>query len=145
MASPAARELLANLLKRREELRRESEALENLIATYAEISGAAAHEIERDDEQPDLYRGMSQRGIRTAQIADMMAATRRIILAEGHPMKRGELVRRLTEQGFKIDGNDKNKVFGTNLWRSGKFRPVGNRGYWPLDIDIPSESRSGQD
>jgi hypothetical protein len=71
----------------------------------------------------------------------MVDTARRIIVAEGRPMKRGELVKRLEERAFKITGADKNKVFGTNLWRSGKFVAVKGKGYWPSDIALPSESR----
>ena len=52
-------------------------------------------------------------------------------------MKRGELVKRLLDQGYSLPGRDKNKVFGTNLWRSGKFRAVDGEGYWPKDVVLP--------
>jgi hypothetical protein len=83
---------------------------------------------------------MSQRAIRTARINEMVDEARRIMVTERRPMKRGELVRRLEGRGFKILGTDKNKVFGTNLWRSGKFRMVEGKGYWPNDVALPGES-----
>jgi len=54
-------------------------------------------------------------------------------------MKRGELVSKLESQGFSFPGHDKNKVFGTNLWRSGRFRTVGDQGYWPKDVTLPKQ------
>jgi len=55
-------------------------------------------------------------------------------------MKRGELVKRLEEQGYEVVGTDKNKVFGTNLWRSGRFQMIEGKGYWPNDIEWLGES-----
>lgn len=142
MASPTAREILQSALKRREELRLESEALDNLITTYQTILGIGNPARETNEEQPDLYRNMSKRALRSARVAEMIDAARRIIIAEGRPMKRGELVKRLEAIGFEVEGADKSKVFGTNLWRSGKFIPVEGKGYWPNDLSLPSESRS---
>ena len=89
MVGDSTRELLANLLKRRDELRQESEALERLIETY------------------------------------------------GRPLTRSELLRRLEGEGYVVDGKDKPKVLGTNLWRSGQFRHVGKLGYWPKSTPMP--------
>lgn len=54
-------------------------------------------------------------------------------------MKRGEIVQRLLAQGYRIEGSDKNKVFGTTLWRSEKFDAVDGHGYWPKDAPLPAE------
>lgn len=54
-------------------------------------------------------------------------------------MKRSELVATLETQGFNFPGKDKTKVFGTNIWRSGKFRAVDDKGYWPKDVPLPKE------
>jgi hypothetical protein len=140
MATEVAKELLDKALKRRAELAAEAGALDNLISFYRGL--LRRQSPERVHEQPDLYRGPSPRAVHAAQVAEMMEAARRIIIAERRPMKRGELRKRLEEQGFEIRGRDKNKVFGTNLWRSGKFRPIEGRGYWPKDVDLPLESRT---
>jgi len=141
MTGPTAREVLDKALKRKQELLLESEALDNLIATYQRLLGTTKNVSETREEQPDLYRGASKRAIHAAQVAETIEAARRIIIAARRPMKRGELVKRLTEQGFTIVGADKNKVFGTNLWRSGKFRSIEGKGYWPVDVELPSESQ----
>lgn len=67
----------------------------------------------------------------------MLDVARRIILGEQKPLKRGDLVARLEARGFTIEGADKNKVFGTNLWRSKKFRNIDGQGYWPIDVPLP--------
>ena len=140
MSSPTARDILDKALKRKEELRIESEALDHLIATYRSILGVTTNSREGLDLQPDLYRGMSPRAVHSARVAEMVDAARRMMIAERRPMKRGELVKKLEAQGFSVEGADKNKVFGTNLWRSGKFIAVKSRGYWPRDVELPSES-----
>lgn len=141
MSASSGREILDKALKRRSELRKESEALDRLIEAYREILGIDQRSEEIDDEQPDLYRGPSKRAMRSAQVADLINEARRIIIAEGRPMKRGELVKRLEAKNFTIHGSDKNKVFGTNLWRSGKFIAVEGKGYWPADLGLLSESQ----
>jgi hypothetical protein len=137
MSSPTAREVLEKALERRAELVQEMTALDSLITVYRGLLSRAGAESRVGVDQPDLYRGLPPRSVHAAQITEMMDAARRIIIAEKRPMKRGELVRKLTEQGFQIIGKDKNKVFGTNLWRSGKFRTVEGRGYWPKDVALP--------
>jgi hypothetical protein len=69
----------------------------------------------------------------------MIEEARRLILKENRPMKRGELVRQLEARGFKIAGTDKNKVFGTTVWRSGKFDQIEGRGYWPKGVPLPPD------
>lgn len=138
MASETARELLDNALKRRAELAAEAAALDNLITFYRGL--LRRKPTDSIEDQPDLYRGPSPRAVHAAHIAEMMEAARRIIIAERRPMRRGELRKRLEAQGFEILGADKNKVFGTNLWRSNKFIAVEGKGYWPKEIGLPPES-----
>ncbi|HWK34864.1 hypothetical protein [Sphingomonas sp.] len=134
MADESLRELLAKLLKRRDELRLESEALDKLIDTYRRLS---LLEKEQDLPQLDLWKGSRSRRARSAYVAEMMAATRRLILAEGRPLTRSELLQRLESEGYVIDGSDKSKVLGTNIWRSEQFQHIGKRGYWPRDTPMP--------
>jgi hypothetical protein len=137
MASPTALEILSNALKRRDELRLESEALDSLIETYKKLFGTDDPAKVPHEEQPDLYRGSSTRALHAARVVETLDAARRIIIAEKRPMKRGELVKRLLAQNYEIVGRDKNKVFGTNLWRSGRFITVEGKGYWPNDVELP--------
>lgn len=134
MGRDSTRELLAILLKRRDELRVESEALEKLIDTYRQLS---LLEREEEVDQLDLWKGGRSRRARSAYVAEMMASARRLILSEGRPLSRSELLRRLEGEGYIIDGADKSKVLGTNLWRSGQFQHIEKRGYWPTGTPIP--------
>jgi hypothetical protein len=143
MATPTARELLEKAIERRSELARELTALDSLISMYRGLLSRSLIESAMSLDQPDLYRNLPPRAVHAAQISEMMDAARRMMIAEKRPMKRGELVRRLQDEGFTIVGKDKNKVFGTNLWRSGRFRMVENKGYWPKDVTLPKEASTG--
>lgn len=134
MIGDSTRELLANLLKRRDELRRESEALEKLIETYRQLS---LLEREEPVDQLDLWKGSRSSRARSAYVAEMMAKASRLILTEGRPLTRSELLQRLEKEGYVVDGKDKPKVLGTNLWRSGQFRHLGKQGYWPKGTPVP--------
>lgn len=130
-------ELLEGLRKRREFLRRELLGLDNLIALYETLSTQESSESDLESAQLELYRGRTSRAVQTAAIAESMEAARRLIVRNNRPMKRGELVRELQKMGFDLPGTDKNKVLGTNLWRSGRFRTIEGEGYWPKDVPLP--------
>ena len=134
MATDTPRELLANLLKRREELRLESEALDRLIETYRTL---AVLKHEPPAEQLVLWAGARSRKARSDYVTEILGQVRRLIIGEGRPLTRSELVRRLESEGYVIDGGDKSKVLGTNIWRSKKFSHIEGRGYWPKDVPIP--------
>jgi hypothetical protein len=137
MANETVRDLLSKALKRREELRLESEALDNLIRAY---SGLMHLETEPSPPQLNLWQAQKSRRNRAAYVADLMGEIRRMIVAEGKPLTRSELLRRLEAQGHVIEGGDKAKVLGTNIWRSGLFRHVNGQGYWPKDVTLPSSN-----
>ena len=134
MASETVRELLAKVLKRREELRIESEALNQLIKTYSALMF-----LESEPEPPQLnfWEAQRSRKARSAYVAELMGEIRRMIVGEGRPLTRSELVRRLEAKGYVIEGGDKAKVLGTNIWRSGQFTHLEGRGYWPKDVALP--------
>lgn len=134
MAADTPRELLANLLKRRDELRLESEALDRLIETYKQLA-MLGEEAPRG--QLEIWNSGRSRHARSEYVAKMLNEVRRIIIGEGRPLTRTELVRRLESVGYLIDGRDKPKVLGTNIWRSKKFLHLEGRGYWPKDVPLP--------
>jgi hypothetical protein len=131
-------ELLANSLKRKEELQKESETLDRLIELCRRM--ITDEESVNTPAQLGLWetRNHKQR-LKANQIQEMMAEVKRLILAERRPLKRGELVKRLEDRGFEIVGTDKSKVLGTNVWRSKQFVHIDGEGYWPSDIELPSE------
>jgi hypothetical protein len=101
---------------------------------YEGLSEAQDSESNEDANQLNLYRWPSSREAQAAEISRTIEAARKLILKEKRPMKRGELVVALESQGHNFPGKDKNKVFGTNIWRSGRFRTIGDHGYWPKDV-----------
>jgi hypothetical protein len=139
MPNDDIRDILDKLLERRTFLAKEAAALDNLIALYHRLSSQEISESSADANQLDLYRQPSSRAAQAADIARTIEAARKLIIREGRPMKRGELVSKLESQGLSFPGRDKNKVFGTNLWRSGRFRMVGDQGYWPKDVALPKQ------
>lgn len=135
MPTITAREILANALKRKEELRKESEALDKLISAYREILDVP--EVS-DEPTLDLRPSPGSRKAQSDYVAKLMRECRQLILDAGRPLKRSELVTLLERRGYPIDGSDKSKVLGTNLWRSHLFRHIDGAGYWPKDAPLPS-------
>ena len=125
---------MAKALKRKEELRLESNALENLINAYSGLMHLAADPV---PPQLNLWQAQRSRRARTAYVGELMGEIKRMIVAEGRPLTRSELLRRLEAQGQVIEGGDKAKVLGTNIWRSREFTHVEGRGYWPKDLALP--------
>lgn len=140
MPDETVRSLLGKAIRRQRELRLELEALDRLIGDYQRIQ--QLRDEDPDAQQLHLWHGGSRRALKSDAVAAMMAEARRVLLAEGRPLKRGELVKRLERRGFIIEGSDKNKVFGTNLWRSGLFKQIHGHGYWPADQELPSDLAS---
>lgn len=136
MAGETAKELLSIALKRKDELELESKALDSLIETYKKL---AEFEDKRSPEQMNLWSAHHSKRTRSSYLADLLAEVRRLIIAAGHPLNRGELVKKLEAGGQTIDGKNKAKVLGTNIWRSGQFVHVDGYGYWPSDTPIPNE------
>jgi len=141
MAGPSAHDLLDKALKRQKELLTELEALTEFVETYRRVIGPQNSSVAPTGQQPSLFEPPSRRAAHAEKITEMIDVARRIIIAENRPMKRGDLRRRVEELGFQVVGADKNKVFGTNLWRSKKFILIDRHGYWPIDAELPAEYR----
>lgn len=137
MAEPSTSEILTKLLERRAFLMKELVTLDSLIGVYKGLRGEADSESLDSDDQLNLYQWPSSRAAQAAEIERAIEAARKLILKNQRPMKRSELVMQLEAQGYTFPGKDKNKVFGTNIWRSGKFRSIEGRGYWPKDVPLP--------
>ena len=137
MDNDTVRELLAKALKRQDELRSEFEALQNLVSHYQRhLSGR----VVSPEEQASLDLGPSSVKARSAYVARLLEEARRLILEARRPLKRGELVRMLERDGLPVEGTDKAKVLGTNLWRSGQFEQIEGEGYWPKDLPRPQSA-----
>lgn len=132
-------DLYKQALERREKLIAELRAVEQLILTYEKLQG-----VRKNAQEPDNQLGLSfetkpSRAQRSANVSELLDRAKEIILAEERPMTRSQLVNRLESEGYELEGADKHKVFGTNIWRSGRFLSLKGAGYWPKDTPLPRE------
>ena len=69
--------------------------------------------------------------------AEIAKIAREILLDNGRPMKRGELVDALARRNVPLAGKDKNKNLGTILWRhQTMFVALDNLGYWVKGVPL---------
>jgi hypothetical protein len=134
-------ELLQRALERQKALRVELEILDKFIRSYVETKERSAERVTNadlfDSIAPPSRR--ASRAKRAALIAAMMEDAERLILEAGRPLTRSALLKALTGLGHEIEGSDKSKVLGTNLWRSKRFHNLKGSGYWPRNKPIPPE------
>ncbi|MDF2603034.1 hypothetical protein [Sphingomonas sp.] len=128
-------ELLQKARERRDQLRRELEAVEKFIHEYTTNVAPARHDGARV-QHADLFYDAKEG--RAERVAAMMDDAERMILQEGRPLTRFQLLGRLLEAGHHIVGSDRSKVLGTNLWRSRRFHNIQGAGYWPKSKPIPA-------
>lgn len=133
MTDDTVKALLAKALRRQKELRFELETLEQLIDRYRRLQ--MLQDENPDTEQLHLWHGSSRRALKSEEVAAIVEEVGRIILKEGRPMTRSELVQQLEARGYQLPGSDKRKVLGTNIWRSGRFDHIEGEGYWPKGAD----------
>jgi len=115
----------------------ELEALESLISNYSALLNMR-EVLQTVEPELNLQVSGSSRTAKKVYISRLLEEIRRVLIAEGRPLKRSDLVARLLEQGFEIEGRDKSKVLGTNIWRSGRFKHIDGHGYWPSDVPLPT-------
>lgn len=130
-------DLLQKAIERREKLRAALAALDQFIASYPVIHDDA-EPVQK--EQFPLFNDVPPPRTKAQHAAAVRAAMDdavRMIRDEGKPLTRGELVTRLEAAGHELEGKDKNKVLGTNMWRSGRFFNIKGVGYWPKGTPVP--------
>jgi len=135
-------ELLRQAIERRELLRRELAALDRFIADYAPVVAPPPPSLDRSKDLFSFER--KKRADHAADLRAMMDEAERLILKEGRPLSRSELLKRLQERGHRVIGGDKSKVLGTNLWRSGRFHSLKGFGYWPKVSPIPQAYKDAE-
>jgi reverse gyrase len=136
--------LLQKMMEQREQAIRDRENAEQIIrtldtlihdyqGTLAKIGKA------RETRQADLFAAKMTKAERSKYVADMMETVEKLIAAAGKPLSRSALLDALEARGYVIEGGDKSKVLGTNLWRSKRFHNLKGAGYWPKSVPIPEE------
>lgn len=134
-------EFLRLAYERRERLRRELALVENLITEHERLE-SSTRRVPSDNYQLELMPPSSSKRRRVAvDNSALFDAAERLILAEGKPLSRSQLMTRLERDGFEFPGTDKAKVFGTNLWRSRRFISLKGLGYWPEAHPLPAAYR----
>jgi hypothetical protein len=114
--------------------------LDALIADYTD-----SNPPEKASEQGDMFdRPPRTRAERAEYVTRMMTAAEDLILLTERPLTRSELLDGLQFKGFEVEGSDKSKVLGTNLWRSNRFVSLKGAGYWPKSAPLPAEFRDAK-
>jgi len=139
---------LANALKRKEELERELERVNQFIQLYGEFSkeskaddGVGMRQTHTSNANlhgraETLRHKMKVRG-RPDDFADIMEA---ILRERKRPMPRGILVSEIERRGHVIPSRDKARYLGTILWRqSDRFESV-DGGYWLKGVPVPKSA-----
>lgn len=135
-------ELLQKALQRREALRSELAAVETFINAYSTIVARGPRTADQN-ESDDLFAPVKvTRAQRAQAVSAMMDDAERLILEAGRPLPRSELLSQIETAGHTVEGRDKSKVLGTNLWRSRRFHNIHGAGYWPKSTPIPTRFRS---
>lgn len=89
-------------------------------------------------DQADLFSApVMNRAERSKYVSEMMDAVEEIIVAAGMPLTRSDLLQALQSRDFHIEGGEKSKVLGTNIWRSKRFYNLKGVGYWPKRHPLP--------
>jgi hypothetical protein len=111
------------------------ESLKTLTDAREKLSSDFIAMLEKTNfETLDLQKPQSQVELSPAVVADQARA---VLIEEGRPMKRGQLVKALLRRGIPLAGTDKNKNLGTILWRhKNQFVSLNKLGYWVKDVPL---------
>lgn len=133
-----------NAVTRRKQLISELEDVDRFLDLYrrfaSEPSPRAVENVNPARvREHQITEGQSAPPARASISQEKFAKEARLILLEnGYPMKRGDLVRAFKERGMEIGGTDEGKNLGTKIWRAGtKFINIEGKGYWPRDVACP--------
>lgn len=137
-----------NAVKRQAELKKELAEVEDFLRLYQRFSGgteggqnALTKSVEPNDSAtvspPPTKRGLTKRQLRKN--------AREIILENGRPMTRGQLVEALEARGLPVGGANPSKNMGTMMWRlRDYFVNLEGFGYWPIDKDCSVAGYTGK-
>lgn len=129
---------------RRRKLLEEIDLIDQFIGLHERLFGDASkapiENVSSTQTQEPITPRIRRRN-NPSQIADRAEA---VIRAVGHPVQRGELVKRIESDGLPIHSDDKAKYIGTVLWReSDRFENIEGEGYWLKGIPRTGEMRQG--
>lgn len=123
------------LISKISELKEQTKALESdlqavdaMLHNWNTVFGS---ESERNAAQPSPSRGWRGMNPPRTVVAEKV---REILTERGHPVKRSDLFRQLSDRGVHIYGQDPEMVLSTMLWRmKDQFVRIPRVGYWLAD------------
>lgn len=127
-------------LKRREVLKRELKKLNDFIELYEEIFGTeaeqASHSLPFEQPKPgETQESAPPPRRKNPPRQEIGRRAREVILSNGTPMTRGELLNALAARGMQIVAANPPKAMGTIMWRLRRqFVNLEGYGYWPKDV-----------
>jgi hypothetical protein len=137
-----ASEDIRKLIDRRKVLREELDKIDNFLELYRELLGenVSVEKAPRSVvsvDKPRRRRGPPPRP-GTVGPHDLAPMIRDIMLGNGEPMTRSQLLEALEARNVQLAGADKARYLGTILWRMRHlFINLDGQGYWPIDIAHP--------
>lgn len=146
-------EIIRRLLKRREAALRELQRVDELIKLYQEVKRGEddnehaptvsnllfGHPVDENVRPHQLRRTPRFSPGQKVRPREVGPIARRLMLDNGRPMTRTELLEALKESGVQLAGSDEARYLGTIMWRlRDEFINIEGHGYWPRDI--PCES-----
>lgn len=135
------REVYNRAIDRIAAMRAELLRLEDFVAMYRQLAGdadepqtaektpvqitATVEENANDDEPTDRPRATPQ--------AELERVVEQVLVANGAPMQRKELLERVKALGVIIGGQNETTNFGSKLSRAARLVNLARHGYWPKD------------
>jgi hypothetical protein len=127
----------------------EMREVETFLTQYARFSGESELRADADvkrgahvksDEANTSAKQRTTRPSSDGPISQEQfeADARRILVENGRPMKRGQLIKSFHSRGLRVGGADESKNFGAKIWKARNiFINIPSEGYWPRDVACP--------
>ena len=148
--------VLQKALERKKQLQEELRRIEEFLRLYEEFSDTPsehtrtrvekrspaiplaplAPESNHDDtSETENYAGSAETVVTPRRFTKI---AKDVLLAVGHPLSRGSIVKALEDRGCRIPSRDKPGYIGTLMHRrSEHFENIKGWGYWPKDTPFP--------
>lgn len=128
------------------ELQAELQRLEAFIVTYRELADDAGepapsrtaneHPWQETEEQ---HAGVDEADRpRATPQAELERVVEQVLVANGAPLQRFELMERVKALGVTIGGRNEITNFGSKLSRAARLVNLPKLGYWPKELPYPS-------
>jgi len=132
-----------NALRRKREIQRELNEIDEFLRLHQKYQGIDGEQARPSKVPHDRIRRRISGVAGRADLKGQRSPSRdvaakvayEILLENGEPMTRTELVEAFDKRGNPIAGTDRAKNMGTIMWRlNDKFVNIEGYGYWPKDV-----------